>query len=329
MSNLISVVIPCYNGAATVGATVESALAQDVAVEVIVVNDGSTDGSLSALKSFGKKIGVVTTPNRGASAARDTGTRVAKGEFVQYLDSDDLLVKGTLAARLGALAGGNGDVAHTAWEKAIDRNGELVTLEVVRPDLEAIERDSEAATASSTFWAPPAALLYSRRIVERIGSWHPNLPVIQDARFLFEAARAGARFVHVPEVGARYRVSAGSLSRRSKGRFVSDCALNAQEIEGLWRNNGSLSALRSQALKGMWAHVATSALLEGLDCFEVARQGFNRHGSRRFTFETGRVVRGALGPAAAARLARAVMHGRLNLRRTSLVPAASGIGSRS
>ena len=85
--------------------------------------------------------------------------------------------------------------------------------EIVRPNLALIERDIEVATATSEFWAPPAALLYRREIVDRIAGWPAGLPVIQDARYLFEAARHQARFVYVSGVGAYYRVSPNSLSR--------------------------------------------------------------------------------------------------------------------
>lgn len=303
----ISVVIPCYNAAGTVAATVESALAQDLPLEVIVVNDGSTDGSRDILMGFGDRIRVIDTPNRGVSAARTTGTEASSGRYIQYLDSDDLLVVGTLSARVDALRLANSDVAHTAWEKFTACGADIVAFERIDPDLEGLAGDSEAAAASSRFWAPPAALLYTREIVRRIGAWHPGLPVIQDARFIFDAARHGAKFIYVPEVGARYRVAPDSLSRRNKGRFLADCILNAGEIEEIWRKAGRLTKVRIDALAGIWAQCATGTLLEGLPGFEEARAGFNRNGSRRFSFEAAQLIRSIAGPAAAAALARGLV----------------------
>src|SRR5262249_54851424 len=273
---MISVIVPCYNGERTLAATIASALDQDVDKEVIVINDGSTDGSAEIMKEFGDRIRSLSTPNRGVSAARQIGTKLAQGEYIQYLDSDDLLAPATLGARLEASATSNADVVHTDWQKLeCGPDGSFILADIIRPDLAAIERDAEAATATSEFWAPPAALLYRREIVERIGGWPVGLPVVEDARYLFEAAWHKARFIYIPGVGAHYRVSPDSLSRQNPGRFIACCARNTLEIETIWRRQGTLAPSRVDALTRMWAHVATAALLNGLDEFEQARANYN------------------------------------------------------
>src|SRR6476646_9825460 len=83
---LISVIIPCYNASATIASTIDSALIQGADREIIV--------------AFGDRIRAEYGPNRGASAARERGTQLARGELFQYLDSDDQLAPGTLARRL-------------------------------------------------------------------------------------------------------------------------------------------------------------------------------------------------------------------------------------
>jgi glycosyltransferase involved in cell wall biosynthesis len=306
---VISVVIPCYNAAATLREAVESALVQDVDKEIIVVDDGSTDGSAAAIASLGAAVRAIATPNRGASAARQTGAEAARGDFVQYLDSDDLLAPGALATRLAALAASGGDVAHQDWQRLEpDGAGGFAPGEVRRPPLNLIAEDAEAATATAAFWAPPAALLYSRAMVEKIGPWPANLPVIQDARYLFEAARHGARFAYAPGVGAFYRVSAGSLSHGNRARFVHDCAVNAAEVEALWRADPApLPETRRRALAAIWDTVASASLNEGLGDFETALAGLRRAGQARAALGMGGVLRRVLGPGGAAgalRLAR-------------------------
>jgi len=313
---MISVIIPCYNAERTLAATITSALDQDVEKEVIVVNDGSTDGSAEIIAEFGDRIRSLSTPNRGVSSARENGTRLACGQYIQYLDSDDLLVPATLGARLEAVATGDADVAHTDWQKMeFGRDGTNVLADIIRPDLAALERDAEAATATSEFWAPPAALLYRREIVERIGGWSAGLPVIQDARYLFEAARHKARFAYVAGVGAYYRVSPDSLSRRNLTRFIADCARNASEIENIWRGQGALAPSRVDALARMWAHVVKAALLNGLDEFEEARAKYNGLTARRSLFETGCLLRRMLGASAAASVLQAGLQSKRMLRR--------------
>jgi hypothetical protein len=313
---MISVIIPCYNAAQTVAATIASALDQDVEKEVIVVNDGSTDGSAEVIGEFDNRIRSLSIPNQGASFAREVGTKLARGDYIQYLDSDDLLAPATLNARLDAMATRAGDVAHTDWQK-LERgpDGDFVLGDIIRPDLAAIHRDVEIATATSEFWAPPAALLYRREVVERVGGWPVGLPVIQDARYLFEVARRKARFTHVPGVGAYYRVSPDSLSRRNLARFIADCARNASEIEAIWRVQGTLPTSRIDALTAIWGHVAKAALLNGLDQFEEARVKHNDLAARRSLFETGCLLRRMIGVSAAASVLQAAQQSKHLLRR--------------
>jgi glycosyltransferase involved in cell wall biosynthesis len=313
---MISVIIPCYNAERTLAATITSALDQDVEKEVIVVNDGSTDRSPQVIAEFGDRIRSLSTPNRGASSAREIGSKLASGEYIQYLDSDDVLGSATLGARLEAVSTGDADIAHTDWQK-LERgpDGAYVLGEIVRPDLTTIELDAEAAIATSEFWAPPAALLYRREIVERIGGWPAGLPVIQDARYLFEAARQRARFTYVAGVGAYYRVSPDSLSQQNLPRFIADCARNAAEIETIWREEGALAPSRLDALAGMWAHVMKAALLNGLEEFEEARARYNGLATRSSLFETGCLLRRMVGANGAASILQAGLQSKSMLRR--------------
>ena len=92
-SPLVSIIVPCYNAERWVAEALESCLAQTwVSREVIVVNDGSRDASLAAVRRFESRgVHIIDQPNRGASAARNAGLRAARGEFIQFLDADDVL----------------------------------------------------------------------------------------------------------------------------------------------------------------------------------------------------------------------------------------------
>src|SRR5271154_1794032 len=86
----VSIVIAVYNGAPTVGRALASVFAQTFTdYEVVVVNDGSTDDTASVLARYGDKIRVVTQPNRGLPAARNSGIHASSGEYVAFLDDDD------------------------------------------------------------------------------------------------------------------------------------------------------------------------------------------------------------------------------------------------
>lgn len=292
---MISIIVPCYNAAATLEETLRSALDQDVEKELIVVDDGSTDDSPAVIRSFGDAILAVRTPNRGVSAARTMGSELAKGRFLQFLDSDDLLAPGTLARRVEALETEAADVAHTDWQKIVPSGAAGYEFaDIIAANTEALDRDPQAATATSAFWAPPAALLYRRSIVDRI-QWSRRLPIIQDARFLFDAAAQGARFIHVPGVGAYYRINSGSLSRRNTAQFIADCAVNAAEIEAIWTRETVIADVRKEALAAMWWHVAHASAVHGLEHFEAAYRHYRSYKPRRLRMEVVAAARRVLG----------------------------------
>jgi glycosyltransferase involved in cell wall biosynthesis len=104
MSVTLSVVIPVYNGAAFIADTVRAALAQTFRdFEIVIVNDGSRDATLEQLAPFGDTIKVISIPNNGVSNARNVGIRASSGEFIAFLDADDLWHPEKLQRQLDAM----------------------------------------------------------------------------------------------------------------------------------------------------------------------------------------------------------------------------------
>jgi len=94
----VSIIITNHNYARFVGAAIDSALAQDgdgIDVEVVVVDDGSTDDSLAVIEAFGDRVTTIATPNGGQGAAFNRGFAASRGSIVIFLDADDVLWKGT------------------------------------------------------------------------------------------------------------------------------------------------------------------------------------------------------------------------------------------
>jgi glycosyltransferase involved in cell wall biosynthesis len=90
-STLISCIIPVYNGEKYLGEAIESILRQSYRpIEIIIADDGSTDGTASIAAGYGKRVRYLRQPNAGTAAARNLGTSAAEGEFVAFLDADDV-----------------------------------------------------------------------------------------------------------------------------------------------------------------------------------------------------------------------------------------------
>jgi glycosyltransferase involved in cell wall biosynthesis len=233
---LISVIIPAFNAAKTIQSTIQSSQQQCNRLfdtEVIIVNDGSTDETAEILKNYQHTCHIIHKTNAGASAARQTGFEHSRGEFIQYLDSDDLLMSGKLETQIQALITHQADIAYGDFEKFTEKNGEIMIEERIEGKI----KGEPAVEIFKSFWRPPAATLYSRSIVEKI-YWSKTLPVIQDARYLLDAVFMGGKLVYTPGIQARYRIrQKHSLSQRCNLAFVKDCFVNASEVYLLWKKD--------------------------------------------------------------------------------------------
>lgn len=262
LDNRVAIVVPCYNAERTLADTLESALGQTgVSVDVVVVDDGSKDGSLSVARRFEPHVRILTGPNRGVSAARNTGIAESFSPWMVFLDADDCLEPGSLEKRLAVACERRADVVISEWVDLCDdgagvvRNGDHHTI-----DWAALDQNPTVAIASGV-WATTAAILYSRAIVNRIGGFRRDLPIIQDARFMFDAAFHGAKFARADHVGARYRILEGSLSRATPARFWQDVLLNGQQIEALWRSAGGLDRDKLRIIAGIYDNAARGLFL--------------------------------------------------------------------
>ncbi len=241
---LVSVIIPCYNAEKYILQTLASVFAQSYEnYEIIVIDDGSTDTSYQLLQGIQhEKLRIFTQNNQGPSAARNHGMALANGKYLQFLDSDDLLLPEKIAKQVLILETTQADVAYGNWFKFETNSAdeEIITETITKQ----IEGRAEIA-AFISFWCPPAVLLYSKKIVDKIGIWNMKLPIIQDARFLLDAVLQGGKFVYSDDFVAKYRVhQSGSVSTKSKLNFTKDCFENAKQIHKLWLldiQNGDLA----------------------------------------------------------------------------------------
>lgn len=103
MEKKVSIVIPCFNNEEEVSRAIESGLSQTYKnLDIVVVDDGSTDKSLEVIRSYENKVRWVTQDNQGAPAARNAGLKISEGEYVKFLDADDELLQNAIEWQVGA-----------------------------------------------------------------------------------------------------------------------------------------------------------------------------------------------------------------------------------
>lgn len=207
----VSVVIPCHNVADHIPQAFASVMAQTHAdIDVICVDDGSTDGTLRVLHALvGAHPGrarVVAQPNRGASAARNAGLRATTGTYVQFLDADDMLHPDKIAAQL-ALAENAGmpDLVVGDFEQVMPDGLLLPALALHGRPWMALIR-TRMGTTSANLW--------KRETLERVGGWNEELASSQDYELMFRLLRHGARVAWDPHIRTQVLKRAhGSISR--------------------------------------------------------------------------------------------------------------------
>jgi len=209
MSSLVSIIIPSYNSARYIVQAVESALAQThPAVEVIVVDDGSTDATQQALAPYRSRIACLHQTNRGPAAARNAGLRIAQGAYLLFLDSDDLLVPTSVAAKVSFLEQHpQYGLVYSAW-KQINDDGSRVLGEV-RP---ACQGDVLAALLRREFFFFPGSALIRRACLDRVGAFDETAYGTEDADLWIRLARAGYAFGYIDEPLFVYRFHNASIT---------------------------------------------------------------------------------------------------------------------
>lgn len=195
----VSIVIPCYNSAELISETLDCAVEQDYEnKEIIVIDDGSTDNSPEIVKSYGSQITLVTQENAGVSAARNHGIKIATGDYLQFLDSDDLILPGKIRQNIERLTESEGDC--TIAEYKVLKNGQT--------NAPLSQRSPESYDSIEEYMMYTSPLigrcLYNTDLVRRVGGFD-SFRRGEDHLFQFKLLAAGARYIHVPETQFLYR----------------------------------------------------------------------------------------------------------------------------
>lgn len=199
----VSVVIPVHNGAPYLGEAISSAHGQTAPpLEVIVVDDGSTDGSAEVARGFGGLVRVVAQPQSGASAARNRGVSLARGDYLAFLDADDLWPAARLACQLAAFAA---DPTLAAVFGAVEQ--------FISPDLAPALAARLVCPAEPTPAAVAGTMLVTRAAFQQVGAFDTRFRAGESLDWQARAEDAGLAMRTLPAVVLRRRLHAANSTR--------------------------------------------------------------------------------------------------------------------
>ena len=230
---LVSIIIPLYNSEKYIGQTIRSALDQTWAnKEIIIVDDGSRDNSLAIAKGFAcENVKVFAQKNKGASAARNKGLTEAKGDYIQFLDADDLLSQNKIAAQIKCLSGSQDNLAVCStinFKESVDFNyipGARAWYSVGSDDpvdfLLKLNAGPEVMPGYGGM-IQPNAWLTPRNIIEKAGPWNEFRCPDDDGEFFCRVILASKGIIYAMDGLNYYRQYTNSTSlsaQKSKEAF--------------------------------------------------------------------------------------------------------------
>lgn len=237
---LVSIIIPVYNAESYLAETIKSALEQTWQnKEIIIIDDGSTDNSLHIAKNFEcDLVKVLFQQNKGASAARNIGLKEAKGEYIQFLDADDLLSNNKIEVQINLLLNLPGYLALCATVHF--QNGTEPTSPLIQHDWYAEGSDNPVDFLIKLYGGGPTyggmiqpnAWLVPNDVITKAGFWNEDLTVDDDGEFFCRVVLASS--------GITYAADAVNYYRKFN---------NANSLSGQKNSQASYSILKSTDLK--------------------------------------------------------------------------------
>lgn len=273
--DLVSIIIPCFNGEAFIAEAIESTLCQShLNIEVIVVDDGSTDGSWDIIQSFSSQIRCYTIPHQGAPVARNYGINKSRGAYLQFLDADDFMLEEKVERCLAAFED-DIDVVFSDYcicdkDLALDTN-EGFLYRSLRTFMKlslrnGAERDSDSRSM------PPGIIrnlyrtiatplpLYRAALLKETGGFNPGLKAGQEFELNSRLLQSGAVYKEIPDKLVKIRVHEG-VDRISNNPQSIQYRMNALDMvrESLLNSPDNTVAVR-QALSMRYISNAASAI---------------------------------------------------------------------
>ena len=267
---LVSVIIPLYNAEAYIGQCINSVLAQTWAnIEIIVVNDGSKDRSAEIVKSLDSpKIILINQHNQGASAAKQKGLDNARGEFIQYLDADDLLAANKIEMQVVALEHEPGKVAVCKTTHFFDNDDHLVNnipdddrffTEYLNEPLNFLIKLNGGFDLIGGM-IQPNAFLTPMSVIKEAGPWNSSISPCtdEDGEYFTRVVLKSKGVIYQPQALNYYR----KLRNKKSLSGILNNVTYKNLIESVWLKHLHLMACAESDYQKTCIHNATFLLLD-------------------------------------------------------------------
>jgi glycosyltransferase involved in cell wall biosynthesis len=260
---LVSVVIPVYNGENFVDACLDSIAAPTYRpLEIIVINDGSTDGSGARAENHRSKPAVITIPHSNLPSARNEGIRRARGDYIAFCDVDDLWMPPKLEKQAGKLsASPEIGLVFTAVATIGATAGKPKKRRSCRLELNFNTGDQFAILAQKSIIAPSSVMI-RRTVLEKTGLFDEDLFSCEDWDLWLRIARSRSRMHRLDEPLTLYRRHGANMSKKVEVMHASRMRVLEKAFEGL-AETPALLRLKNKALASAWFEAANSFYSSG------------------------------------------------------------------
>ena len=208
--DLVSVIMPAYNAEKHIKAAVDSAINQTYQnIEVIVINDGSTDNTLNILRQYGNKIKIINQANKGRAAANNVGIYNAKGEWIAFLDADDIWIGNKTEKQLASC--NNYNISHTDCIFF----GEKVKKEIKRSEITKLYSGEVLDKLLVSNFITKSSVLIRKNLISEYGCFDESFECVIDWPLWLKVC-ANQKLGYLDEPLVKYRVHSESVSMASK-----------------------------------------------------------------------------------------------------------------
>lgn len=232
-SPLVSIIIPCYNAGAYISDTLRSVVEQTYTnLEIIVVDDGSSDDSLEQIRAINDdRIRVHSQPNGGQGAASNKGLQLAKGEYIKFFDADDIMCQEHIELQVRKLNGRKDAMASCEWYRFFDNDlaTTVFATETVWQDLKPLDWLKKSLTQQYDMMAAWLWLI-PREILEKTGGWDERLTLNNDFEFSVRLLLHCKDVFFTPGAKVYYRSGRKEALSWSNSRQAFEAAILSTEL---------------------------------------------------------------------------------------------------